>query len=42
MKELDFMYGGSTTAEELEELEAEEEQKVIDPYLEREKRFIKP
>lgn len=42
MKELDFMYGGSTTAEELAEMEAEEEQKALDPYLERTKRYIRP
>lgn len=41
MKELDYMYGGGTTAEELEEMNAEEEQKMIDPYLKNKKRFMK-
>lgn len=42
MKELDFMYGGSTTQQELEELEEEEEQKAIDPYMQRKTRTITP
>lgn len=42
MKELDFMYGGKTTAEELEEMEAEDDMKAIDPYLKKKKRYIKP
>ena len=33
MKELDFMYGGQTTQEELEEMEAEEEAQSVDPKL---------
>lgn len=41
MKELDYMYGGSTTKEELEEMEQEEEDKFIDPYLQTKKRFVK-
>ena len=42
MKELDFMYGGQTTAEELEEIQEEEEQKSMDPYMKKKKRFMKP
>jgi excinuclease UvrABC helicase subunit UvrB len=41
MKELDYMYGGSTTKEELAEMEEEENQKVIEPFLQKKKRFIK-
>ena len=42
MKELDYMYGGSTTTEELEEMKEEEDQKLIDPYLKKKKRSMKP
>ena len=42
MKELDFMYGGQTTQEELEDMEDEEHQKAIDPYLEKKARYVKP
>ena len=42
MKELDFMYGGQTTQEELEDMEDEEHQKAIDPYMEKKSRFVKP
>ena len=41
MKELDYMYGGSTTKQELEEIENEDAEKVIDPYLKKKKRFVK-
>jgi len=33
MKELDFMYGGSTTQEELDDMEEEEALRAVDPYL---------
>ena len=42
MKEMDFLYGGSTTEDELEEMETEEEQKLMDPYLKEKVRKIKP
>jgi len=42
MKELDYMYGGQTTAEEMEEMEKEEESKLTDPYLKKKKRTMKP
>ena len=42
MKELDFMYGGKTTEQELDEIEKEEEQAMIDPYLKKQKRFVQP
>ena len=42
MKELDFIYGGSTTKEELEEIEEENDLKLIDPYLKKKQRKIKP
>ena len=42
MKELDFMYGGQTTQQELEEMEEEEEARARDPYLEKKARYVKP
>jgi len=42
MKEMDFLYGGSTTEEELEDMQSEEESKMIDPYLKAKERKIKP
>lgn len=33
MKELDFMYGGRTTQEELEDMEDEDDMKALDPYM---------
>lgn len=36
------MYGGQTTAEEMEEIEQEEESKLTDPYLKKKKRTMKP
>ena len=42
MKELDHMYGGKTTQEELDEIREEEDAAAIDPYLEKKTRFIKP
>ena len=42
MKEMDFMYGGETTQQELEELEEEAEQKALDPYMKRKERNITP
>ena len=42
MKELDYMYGGKTTSEELDEIREEEDAAAIDPYLKKKTRFIKP
>lgn len=42
MKELDFMYGGQTTQEELEDMEEEEHLKAVDPYLKKKERYVKP
>ena len=41
LKELDHMYGGSTTQKELEEMEQEEHDRIVDPYLKKKKRFVK-
>ena len=40
MKELDFMYGGKTTQDELKEMEEEEESRLFDPYLQKKKRTL--
>lgn len=42
MKELDMMYGGQTTKEELEDIKEEEEQLLLDPYLKKKERLLKP
>ena len=42
MKELDMMYGGQTTKEELEDIKNEEEQLMLDPYLKKKERLLKP
>ena len=41
IKELDFMYGGKTTADELKEMEDEEESRLFDPYLKKKQRMMK-
>ena len=40
MKELDFMYGGTTTQQELDEMEEEEAMKAVDPYLKKKQRSV--
>lgn len=42
MKQLDMMYGGRTTQQEIDEIKNEEEQLLLDPYLQKKERFIKP
>lgn len=42
MKELDFMYGGSTTQEELDDMEEEEALRAVDPYLKKKSRHVQP
>jgi hypothetical protein len=42
MKQLDFMYGGKTTQDELDEIEEEAEMNVRDPYHQKKTRFVKP
>ena len=42
MKELDMMYGGRTTKEELDDIKEEEEQLLLDPYLKKKERRLTP
>jgi len=35
MKQLDMMYGGRTTQQEIDEIKNEEEQLLLDPYLQK-------
>ena len=42
MKELDFMYGGKTTQQELDEINEEQDRAALDPYLKKKDRFVKP
>lgn len=42
MKELDFMYGGKTTQEELDDIQEEQDAAALDPYLKKKERYIKP
>ena len=42
MKELDYMYGGETTAQEMQDMEQEEDSKLTDPYMKKKKRTMKP
>jgi hypothetical protein len=42
MKQLDFMYGGKTTQDELDEIEEEAVMNVRDPYYEKKTRYVKP
>jgi 3-phenylpropionate/trans-cinnamate dioxygenase ferredoxin subunit len=41
MKELDYMYGGSTTQQELREMEEETARMAVDPFLKKKQRFVK-
>lgn len=42
MKQLDMMYGGQTTQEEIDEINDEEEQLLLDPYMKKKERYVKP
>ena len=42
LKELDMMYGGQTSKQELEDIQTEEEQLMLDPYMKKKQRLLTP
>ena len=42
LKEMDMLYGGETTEEEIDKLKEEEEEAMMDPYMKKKEKLLKP